>query len=169
MAAYEGHLQIVDTLVKHGADIDCRDLVSNLSGAPSTPLNSCFVLQLGMTPLHWAVQNGHLQVAEYLISNGAQMDVQNKFNLTPLAIAQQIERTDIEEYINSSMTDSSVAAQNLVIQLAAEEAAENNSESQGFSEDMELENSNHESIIIPIGKIKFFPGIGCCNASFFFF
>lgn len=28
MAAYEGHLQIVDTLVKHGAEIDCRDLVS---------------------------------------------------------------------------------------------------------------------------------------------
>lgn len=107
-----------------------------------------------MTPLHWAVQNGHLQVVEYLISNGAQMDLQNKFNLNPLAIAQQIERADIEEYINGSMTDSSIAAQNLVIQLAAEDVAENNSESQGFSEDMELENSNHESIIIPIGKIK---------------
>ncbi|XP_018570865.1 GA-binding protein subunit beta-1 [Anoplophora glabripennis] len=131
MAAYEGHLQIVDTLVKHGADIDCRDL-------------------LGMTPLHWAVQNGHFQVVEYLISNGAQLDIQNKFNLTPLTIAQQIERSDIEDYISNSMADSSVAAQNLVIQLAAEDAAENNSESQGFSEDMELENSNHESIIIPI-------------------
>lgn len=28
LATYEGHLQIVDTLIKHGADIDCRDMVS---------------------------------------------------------------------------------------------------------------------------------------------
>lgn len=120
-----------------------------------------------MTPLHWAVQNGHLQVVEYLISNGAQIDIQNKFNLSPLAIAQQMERSDIEEYINNSMTDSTVAAQNLVIQLAAEDAAENNSESQGFSEDMELENSNHESIIIPIGKIMMLVCTNCVLMTFF--
>ncbi|KAJ8984896.1 hypothetical protein NQ317_002736 [Molorchus minor] len=130
MAAYEGHLQIVDILIKHGADIDCRDL-------------------LGMTPLHWAVQNGHLEIVEYLIMNGAQLDVHNKFNLTPLTIAQQTGRFDIENFISSSLTNSSFATQNLVIQLAAD-SAENNEGTDDVMEDIDLENSNHESIIIPL-------------------
>ncbi|KAJ8961504.1 hypothetical protein NQ318_014753 [Aromia moschata] len=132
MAAYEGHLQIVDTLVKQGADIDCRDL-------------------LGMTPLHWAVQNGHIEIVEYLIMNGAQIETHNKFNLTPLMIAQQTRRLDIEGVINNSLANSSLAAQNLVIQLTSEDGGESNSQgSQDFMEEMELENSNHESIIIPL-------------------
>ncbi|KAJ8965623.1 hypothetical protein NQ314_004015 [Rhamnusium bicolor] len=130
MAAYEGHLQIVDTLIKQSADIDCRDL-------------------LGMTPLHWAVQNGHYEVVEYLVLNGAQINAHNKFNLTPALIARQTGRMSIENFLNNGLTNS------LVIQLATEDVAENNSESQGFSEDMDLEGSNHESIVIPIEPDEF--------------
>ncbi|KAG5891580.1 hypothetical protein JTB14_022245 [Gonioctena quinquepunctata] len=118
MAAFEGHLQIVDALIKNGADIDCKDL-------------------LGMTPLHWAVQNGHLEVAAHLVRNGAIINEVNKFDLTPLLIAQQIVRPDIENLLTGSIADTALATQNLVLQLASEEGAEN--QVQELGDDMELE------------------------------
>ncbi|KAJ8914582.1 hypothetical protein NQ315_017287 [Exocentrus adspersus] len=125
---------ITDIKVKHGADINCRDM-------------------LKMTPLHWAVQNGHLDIVAYLINNGAEVELQNKFNLTALQIAQQINRSDIEEYITNSLTNPAEATQNLVIQLAMDDVMECNSGSQGLEEriiDLGNESSNHESIVIPI-------------------
>nr|XP_023012760.1 GA-binding protein subunit beta-1-like [Leptinotarsa decemlineata]XP_023012761.1 GA-binding protein subunit beta-1-like [Leptinotarsa decemlineata] len=124
MAAYEGHLQIVDALTKNGADIDCKDL-------------------LGMTPLHWAVQNGHLEVAAHLLRNGALINEVNKFDLTPLHIAKQINRPDIEKLLTESIVDTSVATQNLVLQLASDEGSEN--QVQEFSDEMELENNENSS------------------------
>nr|CAH7721935.1 unnamed protein product [Callosobruchus chinensis] len=129
MAAYEGHLQIVDLLIKHGADIDCKDL-------------------LGMTPLHWAVQNGHADVVEYLVSNGAEATEPNKFGLTPQAIAQQTERLDIESLLDlATAVEGNASAQNLLIQLATGQGVE---EVQGADENMELEEDDRKPIIIPI-------------------
>ncbi|VEN55840.1 unnamed protein product [Callosobruchus maculatus] len=133
MAAYEGHLQIVDLLIKHGADIDCKDL-------------------LGMTPLHWAVQNGHVDVVEYLVSNGAEATEPNKFGLTPRAIAQQTGRLDIESMLDlANAVEANATAQNLLIQLAAAPApGVPAGEVQGADENMELEEDVREPIIIPI-------------------
>lgn len=89
MAAYEGHLEIVDLLLKYAADINCKDL-------------------LGMTPLHWAVQNGHLHVVQLLIQSGADVQHTNKFNLSPMDIALQINRTDIVDVLNNEHIEDNV-------------------------------------------------------------
>lgn len=46
MAAYEGHLQIVDALIKHGAEIDCRDLVSSDHNYPPLECQPHFLWSL---------------------------------------------------------------------------------------------------------------------------
>ena len=40
-------------------------------------------------PLHWAAQEGHAEIAEYLISEGARIDVKDKplLGCTPLHVA----------------------------------------------------------------------------------
>lgn len=53
-----------------------------------------------MTPLHWAVQNCHVEVIEILLKNFAQTDVVNKFGLTPADIALQLQRLDLLELLN---------------------------------------------------------------------
>lgn len=53
-----------------------------------------------MTPLHWAAQNGHVDVVKVLLKHYAQTSVVNKFDLTPADIAAQINRLDIVSLIN---------------------------------------------------------------------
>ena len=38
-------------------------------------LTACLYTQTGRTPLSWASENGHSDVAQLLINNGANMDV----------------------------------------------------------------------------------------------
>lgn len=52
-----------------------------------------------MTPLHWAAQNGHYEIAKLLLKYGAAVDVRNKFDLSPTDIAAQINRKDIVDLI----------------------------------------------------------------------
>lgn len=54
-----------------------------------------------MTPLHWAAQNGHVKVASILTEHGANTELANKFNLTPIDIALQIKCLDIVQIINA--------------------------------------------------------------------
>ncbi len=35
----------------------------------------CYILQNGMTALHWAANNGHLDIATLLINNGCDMNI----------------------------------------------------------------------------------------------
>jgi GA-binding protein transcription factor beta len=48
MAASEGHASIVEVLLKHGADVNAKDM-------------------LKMTALHWATEHNHQEVVELLI------------------------------------------------------------------------------------------------------
>lgn len=105
-----------------------------------------------MTPLHWAVQNEHEEVVRLLMARGCDTSQANKFNLTPIDIALQLNRNDLVEILN---TDASIAAQNLVIQLAAE-SGENGEECQ--VDDMESIAEN-----IPVGKMKWPQNISVAN------
>lgn len=62
----------------------------------------CLFVQLGMTPLHWAVQNGHEEVVKLLLEHNAQPDILNKFDLTPADIARQNQRQDLIDILTTN-------------------------------------------------------------------
>lgn len=53
----------------------------------------------GMTPLHYAVQNGHLNVAKILILNGAKVNPTDIDDRTPLLLAVHFNQLDIAEFL----------------------------------------------------------------------
>jgi ankyrin repeat protein len=68
MASIDGNLPLVKTLVlAHKAQID----------------------HIGWTPLHYACAKGHLEVAQFLVANGATIDSLSVGNTTPLMMAVQ--------------------------------------------------------------------------------
>lgn len=52
-----------------------------------------------MTPLHWAVESGDPQCVELLLRQGADVNVENKFDKSPLEIASDKGNTDIYEML----------------------------------------------------------------------
>ena len=58
-------------------------------------------LQLRMTPLHWAVDRGHVPAVELLLRHGAMVEVTSKFDKTPLEIASDKGRSDIFEILQN--------------------------------------------------------------------
>lgn len=95
-----------------------------------------------MTPLHWAAQNGHADVAAELIRYGASTNVENKFDLTPAAIAHQIGRTDIVAIINAPPQDPS---QHLALHLSTENSSDSHAE-------LNIPNDTEDSFSTPVGK-----------------
>lgn len=66
-------------LIKNGADINTK-IVCNK--------NNCnYPWEVGRTPLHWAIINGHTQIAKLLISEGANIDLADNKGETPLHFA----------------------------------------------------------------------------------
>ena len=57
------------------------------------------ILQLKMTPLHWAVESGDCKSVELLLRHGADIYVENKFDKSPLEIASDKGNTDIYEML----------------------------------------------------------------------
>ncbi|KAF9603978.1 hypothetical protein IFM89_039332 [Coptis chinensis] len=53
----------------------------------------------GRTPLHWAVDRGHLKVAELLVSKKADVNVKDNEGQTPLHYASVCEREGIAEFL----------------------------------------------------------------------
>ena len=68
IASIEGNLPLVQTLVLK---------------------NKAMVDHIGWTPLHYACAKGHLEVAQFLIANGAIVDSSSLGNTTPLMMAVQ--------------------------------------------------------------------------------
>jgi hypothetical protein len=65
LAAFNGHNEVISTLIKHHANVHASDL-------------------LGNTALHWAVDAGQTSSAKLLIENYAVVDACNNSGLTPL-------------------------------------------------------------------------------------
>uniref|UniRef100_A0A670ZU57 VPS9 domain-containing protein n=1 Tax=Pseudonaja textilis TaxID=8673 RepID=A0A670ZU57_PSETE len=68
VAALHGHVDLVALLLKHGANIEAKDV--NQAG-----------------PLHFACQNGHFQVVKYLIQCRAKQNRRDIYGNTPLMYA----------------------------------------------------------------------------------
>ncbi|XP_015684323.1 GA-binding protein subunit beta-1 [Protobothrops mucrosquamatus] len=84
MAASEGHASIVEVLLKHGADVNAKDM-------------------LKMTALHWATEHSHQEVVELLIKYGADVHTQSKFCKTALDIAIDNGYEDMAEILQIAM------------------------------------------------------------------
>jgi ankyrin repeat protein len=70
-AARNGHTQVVEYLLDHGAAIDAKGV-------------------FGATALHWAAINGHRNVVELLVTRGASLDIRDaRYHSTPEGWARE--------------------------------------------------------------------------------
>ena len=53
----------------------------------------------GYTPLHWAADGGHKEVAELLIAKGADVNAKNKYGDTPLDGAIRKDSTELVDLL----------------------------------------------------------------------
>ncbi|EDQ86135.1 uncharacterized protein MONBRDRAFT_11178 [Monosiga brevicollis MX1] len=79
-ACYNGHVKVLEMLLKHGADTEAKNNVSTVP--PSSPLYPPYdgapvphddddAVPYGNTPLHYACLNGQVKVVEMLLKHGA--------------------------------------------------------------------------------------------------
>jgi ankyrin repeat protein len=83
MACYHGHMDIVNELISNGTDVNEKDGVSYILDNDivfDNRFNVFGMLQKGMNSLMRACSNGHLDIVNVLIDNGA--DVNDKDNVS---------------------------------------------------------------------------------------
>ena len=56
-------------------------------------------LNVEWTPLHIAVQHGHIEVVKHLTENGALIDEENKDGQSPLYLAMKAKKQNIVDYL----------------------------------------------------------------------
>jgi ankyrin repeat protein len=78
LAAQEGHLETVVSLINNGVNIETAD-------------------RAGWTPLLKAVYEGHVNVSIYLLDHGANINAQNKYGYTPFSITNTWKTSGMEE------------------------------------------------------------------------
>ena len=114
-ACFRGHLPIVEYLISKGADIEAKDKSGNsLIHFSSTRFLSIVQYLIEKrnidkdikgyeerAPLHHACNGGHLQIVEYLISKGANIEAKDKNKKTPLHYACYKGHLQIVEYLIS--------------------------------------------------------------------
>ena len=85
-AAREGDADRVRKLLDAGADVNVRNADKQ---------------RLQYTPLHWAAHFGHLEIAELLISRGADLDAEDPAYSTPLYLAAEEGHPKVVEFLIS--------------------------------------------------------------------
>jgi ankyrin repeat protein len=81
-AATNGHLLIVQMLLKHGAMANVRES------------------DMGFTPIGNAAGNGYTEIVRLLLAHGARVDVRDRDGKTPLQLAKENQNTTIIKILN---------------------------------------------------------------------
>ena len=76
LSCESGHVDIVNVLLSHGADVHVKDRVSKYSDI--TSIKSLLLIQNEDTPLHLSCKSGHVDIVNVLLSHGADIHVRNK-------------------------------------------------------------------------------------------
>ena len=118
MASYEGHMQIVELLLDHGATIDSSagileiaafhghgDIVETLlaGGGDVNEKND-----YGLTPLHGAASSGHKDIVEILLHSGADINIKDNDGYTPLRAAAKEGYVDIIKLLLSAGAETAI-------------------------------------------------------------
>ncbi|KAM8856304.1 protein TANC1-like isoform 2-T3 [Spinachia spinachia] len=112
-AVRQGHWQIAEMLLEHGADINISDkqgrtllMVAACEGHLSTVefllskgASLTSMDKEGLTPLSWACLKGHKNVVQFLVEKGAVIDHTDKNGRTPLDLAAFYGDAEIVQYL----------------------------------------------------------------------
>ena len=113
-ACHEGHLAIAQYLVSKGANVKIKDgsgdyVIHSAAQYGFLPIVKYSIEQQNVhidtkghnkkTPLHYACENGHLQIAEYLISKGANIYAKDDRDNTPIHYASESGLLPIVQYL----------------------------------------------------------------------
>jgi len=78
---------------------DVSGLITLLEQRPETELNA--VDEFGYTPLHLACDRGNIDIVRLLLEKGADRNLKDPDNLSPLELAKEAGRSDIEAMLSS--------------------------------------------------------------------
>ena len=95
---------MVACLQDHGADVNAADENGETTTAVPHPVRPSFSsfsshFSPGYTPLYWAAAKGHLETAQLLADNGADVNRRNRDGATPLHAAATHGHRDVVDYL----------------------------------------------------------------------
>lgn len=106
LATSKGHLDIVKYLVKAGADVNIRDNQYNEAKASVAPNLDEYVEPAGHTVLMIPSANGDLDMVQYLVKSGVDINAQNNVGETALMFAtRRGGRFDVVRFLVKSGAD----------------------------------------------------------------
>uniref|UniRef100_A0A6N2LKK1 ACB domain-containing protein n=1 Tax=Salix viminalis TaxID=40686 RepID=A0A6N2LKK1_SALVM len=91
----------MDAIHAFAREGEVNNLIKCIDGGVSVNLKD----SEGRTPLHWAVDRGHLNIAEVLVGKNADVNAKDKDGQTPLHYAAVCEREAIAEYLVKQNAD----------------------------------------------------------------
>ncbi|KAI4307078.1 hypothetical protein L6164_030307 [Bauhinia variegata] len=94
----------IDAVHGFAREGDVANLLKSIENGVSVNLKD----SEGRTPLHWAVDRGHLNVTELLVSKNANVDAQDNDGQTPLHYAAVCGRETIAEYLVKHKADTGI-------------------------------------------------------------
>lgn len=133
LAVCSGELDVAKYLVSRGVDINAKSkfLPLHLSSLRGLNIVGYFVKKVASaeggyyeTPLHYAVFHGNLEITEYLIEKGADVNARNRNSDTPLHLAAMNGNVDIAKILLKHNAD--VNAKNNEGKTALDYATNNN-------------------------------------------
>ena len=100
LAIYYNYADVVSLLMQYNNNLEYRDFYnrtllhfavangnSKMVDLLVSKISTNTVDDMGRTPLHWAAQEGDIDIIKVLIKHNAQINIKDKFNDTPLKIA----------------------------------------------------------------------------------
>ncbi len=119
MATKNSHLDVLEKLIKEGANVNERNKYGNIPLHWAASYGRLSIVEElinkgadidaknnnGNTPLHWAVKSSHLEVAKFLISKHADVNAKNKDSWTSLHFAAAYGNLNIAKFILDEEND----------------------------------------------------------------